>query len=68
MSVVIGLIKLIEPSDAFNYKLFLKIAFYKLILDVFLLFIFMWNTIFCSKNWAYKEIIKRNKENKRNVK
>ena len=49
-SVGIGLIELTEPSDTLNFKLFFKHCILQTILHLFLLFIFMWNKIFCSKN------------------
>ena len=49
--VGIGLIELIKSSDTLNYKPFFK-HFLKNILHIFLLLVFMWNKIFCFKNWA----------------
>ena len=51
-SVGTGLIELTEPSDTLNYKLFFKHCYLQTILHAFLLLIFVWNKIFCSKNWA----------------
>ena len=50
--VWMGLIELTEPSDTLNYKLFFKHCILQTILHVFFLFIFVWNKILCSKNWA----------------
>ena len=47
-SVVIGLMKLTEPSDALIYKSFLKHCILQTVLQVFLLFVFVWNKIFWS--------------------
>ena len=51
-SVGIELIELTEPSDTLNYKSIIKNCFSRTILHVFLLFVFVWNKIFCPKNWA----------------
>ena len=51
-SLRIGLIELTEHSDTLNYKPFFKNCVLQTILHIFLLFIFVWNKIFCSKNWA----------------
>ena len=51
-SMRICLIELTEPSDTLNYKPFFKHCILETILHVFLLFTFVWNKIFCSKNWA----------------
>ena len=51
-SVRIGLIKLTELSDILNYKPFFKYCILQTTLLVFLLFIFAWDKIFCSINWA----------------
>ena len=49
----IGLLELIEPSDTLNYKPFFTNCMLQTILQIsFLLFIFSWNKIFGSKNWA----------------
>ena len=48
--VGIGLIEITEPSDTLNYKPFFKHCILKTILHIFLLFIFVWNKIFCPKN------------------
>ena len=50
--VGIGLIKLSEPCDTLNYKPFFKHCILKTILHIFSLFVFLWNKIFCFKNWA----------------
>ena len=47
--VGIKLTELIEPSDTMNYKPFFKLCILETILDLFFLFIFAWNKIFCSK-------------------
>ena len=39
-------------SDTLNYKPFFKNCILQTVLHVFSLFIFMWNNIFCYKNWA----------------
>ena len=49
-AVGIGLIKLTETSDTSNYKSFFKHCILQTILHVFLLFTFVRNKIFCSKN------------------
>ena len=51
-SVGIWLITPIEPSDPLNYKPLFKHCNLQIILHVLLLFIFVWNKIFCSKKWA----------------
>ena len=51
-SVGIGLIELTEPSYTFNYMPFFKHCILQTTSYKFLLFIFLWNKIFCSKNWA----------------
>ena len=48
-SVGIGLIEL---TEAFDYKWFFRHCILQTILHVFLLFIFVWNKVFCSKNWV----------------
>ena len=50
MSVGIGLIELTEPSNTLNYKSFFQHCILQTVLAIFLLFIFVWNKIFCSKN------------------
>ena len=50
ISVGTGLIEHSEPSDILKYKLSFKNCFLKAILHAFLLLIFVWNKIFCSKN------------------
>ena len=50
MLVGIELIELTEPSDTFNYKPFLKHCILQAILHLFLLFTFVLNKAFCSKN------------------
>ena len=52
VSVGIGLIELTEPSDTLNYKPFFNHCILQTILHIFLLLIFLWNIIFCFKNWA----------------
>ena len=52
MSVGIGLMEVTEPSDTLNYMSFFKYCILQTILHIFLLFIFEWNKISCSKNWA----------------
>ena len=49
-SVGLGLVELTEPSDILNYKPFFKHYILQTILHLFLLFIFVWKKIFCSKN------------------
>ena len=49
-TVVIGLIGLNESSDTLNYNPFFKHCILQHILQVFLLFILVWNKIFCPKN------------------
>ena len=51
-SVRVGIIELTEPSDTVIYKSFFKHCILQTILHEFLLIIFMWKKIFCSKNWA----------------
>ena len=51
-SAGLGLIKLTEPSDTLIYKPSFKHCILQTVLHVFLLFIFVWNKIFFSKNWA----------------
>ena len=46
------LIELTEPSATLNYKLFFNHWILQTILHIFLLLIFLWNIIFCFKNWA----------------
>ena len=48
-SLEIGLIELTDPSDTLKYKPFFKCCLLEAILHVFLLFMFVWNKIFCSK-------------------
>ena len=48
----IGLIELIEPSDVLNYKLFFKHCILQTVSYVFILFILVWNKIFCSNSWV----------------
>ena len=48
--VGIGLIELTEPSDTLKYKPFFKHFILQIFLRAFLLLIFVWNKIFCSKN------------------
>ena len=60
MSVGIGLIEFIEPSDTLNYKSYFKNCILQTILNVFFLFTFVWNKIFCSKNGAVYYICNRN--------
>ena len=48
----IGLIYITESSDTLNYKPFFKHSILQTILHVLLLFIFVWNKISCSENWA----------------
>ena len=50
MLVGIGYIYFTEPSLTLNCKLFLKHCILQTNLHVFLLFIFLWNKIFYSKN------------------
>ena len=45
-----GLVELAVPSEKLNYKPSFKHCILKTILHVFLLFIYVWNKIFCSKN------------------
>ena len=52
MSVGIGLIELSNPSDTLKYRTFFKHYIWQALLHVFLLFIFLWNKVFCPKNWA----------------
>ena len=52
MSMGIGLIELSEPSDTLKYKPSFKNCLLQAIFNALLLFIFVWNKIFCSKNWA----------------
>ena len=52
MLVGIGLIELTEPSDTFNCMPFYKHCILQTTSYKFLLFILLWNKIFCSKNWA----------------
>ena len=49
-SVRVGIIEPTEPSDTVIYKSFFKHCVLQTILHEFLLLIFMWNKIFCSKN------------------
>ena len=51
-SVGIGLIELTGPSDTFSCQLFFKYCILQTILQVFLLLIFVWNKIFCARNWV----------------
>ena len=51
-SLGIGLIELSEHSDTLNYKPFFKNCILQTVLHIFLLFMFVWNKTFCSKNWA----------------
>ena len=51
-SVGIEVIELTEPSDKFNYKPFFTHCIFQTVLDVFLLFIFVYKKIFSLKNWA----------------
>ena len=48
----IELIELTEASDTLNYKPVFKHCILHIVLLVFLLFVFVWNKIFCPKNWA----------------
>ena len=41
-----------EPSDTLNYKPLLKHCILQTILHLFLLFVFVWNKIFCCRNWS----------------
>ena len=50
-SVGIRLIELTERSDTLNYESFFKHGILQTTLHTFLLFIFVWNKIFYSKNW-----------------
>ena len=50
-SVGIGLIKLTKPSNALNQKPLFKNFILQNFLQV-LSFMFVWNKIFCSRNWA----------------
>ena len=50
--VTIGLIELTVPSDAFNHKSFFKYWILQTTLQTFLLYIFVWNKIFCSRKGA----------------
>lgn len=52
ISVGIGLIELIKPSDTLNYKAFFKSCISQSILHLFVLFTLVWNEIFFSKNRA----------------
>ena len=45
-----GLVELAVPSEKLNYMPSFKHCILKTILHVFLLFIYVWNKIFCSKN------------------
>ena len=47
--VGIGFTELTVPFDTFNYRPFFKHCILQIILQVFLLLIFVWNKIFCSK-------------------
>ena len=49
-SVRVGIIEPTEPPDTVIYKSFFKHCVLQTILHEFLLLIFMWNKIFCSKN------------------
>ena len=49
-SAEIGLIELTKPSDTLSYKPFLEHCILQTTLHVFLLFIFEWNKIVCSKS------------------
>ena len=49
-SVGIWLIKPTEPSDPLNFETFFKHCILKTVLHIFLLFVFVWNKIFYSKN------------------
>ena len=46
----IELIELTEASDTLNYKPVFKHCILHIVLFVFLLFIYVWNKIFCPKN------------------
>ena len=46
----IELIELTEASDTLNYKPVFKHCILDIVLLIFLLFIFVWNKIFCPKN------------------
>ena len=50
--MAIGLIGLTEPSDTLSYWSFFKHCILQTVLRVSFLFIFVWNNIICSKNWA----------------
>ena len=52
MLVGTWLVERTEPSDTFNYELSFKHCILQTVLHIFLLFIFAWNKIFCSINWA----------------
>ena len=52
VSVGIVLIQLTEPSDTLNCKPFFNHCILQTILHIFLLLLFLWNIIFCFKNWA----------------
>ena len=51
-SAGIGLIELTLLSDTLNYKPFVKHCILQTMLKVFLLSIFVWNKICCSKDWV----------------
>ena len=55
-SMGIRLIELTELSDTLNDKPFFKHCILQIILHILLLFIFVLNKIFCSKNWAVSYI------------
>ena len=50
-SVGIGLIELTKPSNALHHKLLFRNFILQNFLQV-LSFMFVWNKIFCSRNWA----------------
>ena len=52
MLVRTGLIELTEPSETLKYKSFFKHCILQTILDVFVLFTFVWYKIFCFKKWT----------------
>ena len=54
--VEIGLIELIGSSDTLNYRPLFKHCILQTVLHVFLLFIFVWNKIFCSKKLFYSSL------------
>ena len=52
ISVEIRLIELTEPSKTLHFTFLFRYCILQNILHVFLLFIFVWNKIFCPKEWA----------------